>query len=553
MSAPARIPGGGSPRRATRAAALLAAALLAAASAAWAGPTPARDAAAGARPGWRTTHVSYLAGASVYLDAGSAAGLAAGDSVWIVRGAGRIAALRVSVLSTRRASCDTLWTKAGIAVGDAAEFRPAAPAVPPGGDGSRADSLRAAAIVAPGPARATSRAARLRGRLGVRWLGIDAAGAGRLSQPALEVRLDARDGLGGHFAAALDLRTRRTFRSSESGRWVERYSRVHRASATLRSGSGRHRLTLGRQSSPTLASVSLFDGALVEWTGTRFGAGAFAGTQPDPERSRWSPELLELGGFVEAHPAPLAAERWSVAAGAVGSRHRGELDREFLFTQGWWFSPAVTASFVQEVDVNRDWKRAAGEPAVAWTNTFAAVRVPWGARVAWNAGYDNRRNVRLWRDRETPETRFDDRYRQGTWAGATLEPNAWTSAGGEYRVGAGAERTDAWSVTGEVHALTAWRLLVRGRWAAFTDAAFASSIVSLAAGGDPMPRSHLEWSGGERRTRDRFFGSVDHEHWLGLDLDLALGTRWYASASAERIHGPAGGSTQVQTGLSVRL
>ncbi len=506
------------------------------------------------REGWRTARISYLTGGSVYLEAGSAEGLATGDTAWIMRGGLRAAALRVVYLSTHRASCDTLWTKARLAVGDAVAYRPgAAQQTTQGAIDARADSLRAAAVVSPSSSRAASRDASLRGRIGARWLSIDAPGSSRLSQPAFEARFDGREGLGGHLDASLDVRGRRTLRTSESGRWVEQYSRVYRASATFRDVAGGRRLTLGRQSSPTLASVSLFDGALVEWNGSRAGVGTFAGTQPDPLRSRWSSDLLEAGAYAEIHQAPLAKERWSLAAGAVGSRHRNEVDREFVFAQGWWFSRAATASLAQEVDVNRGWKRAAGEPPLAWTSTFASLRVPVGARVALHSGYDNRRNVRLWRDRETLETQFDDRYRQGAWAGVSVNGNEYTSVGGEYRVGSGGERSEAWSVTGELHRLTAWHAVLRGRWASFTSDAAMSSLVSLAAGFDPWARSHVEISSGVRRTRDRLLEFDDHENWLGADADLALGARWYVNAGCERLTGPTGNALQVQAGVSVRL
>ncbi len=516
--------------------------------------TSAREPVSVVRDGWRTARISYLAGGSVYLEAGAAEGLATGDTAWILRGGARAAALRVVFLSTHRASCDTLWTKARLAIGDAAAFRPGATRqATPGVSDARADSLRAAAVVAPSPARTASRDASLRGRIGARWLSIAAPGGSRLSQPAFEARFDGREGLAGHLDASLDIRGRRTLRTSETGRWLEQYSRVYRASATLRDVGGGRRLTLGRQSSPTLASVSLFDGALLEWIGSRVGVGTFGGSQPDPLRSRWSSELVEAGAYAEVHQAPLAEERWSVAAGAVASRHQNEVDREFAFAQGWWFSRAATVSLAQEVDVNRGWKRTAGEPTLAWTSTFASLRVPVGPRAALHSGYDNRRNVRLWRDRETPETQFDDRYRQGAWAGVSVTGNEYTSASGEYRVGSGGERSEAWSATGELHRLTAWRALLRGRWASFTSDATTSSLVSLAAGCDPWARSHVELSTGVRRTRDQVLGFADREDWLGADADLALGARWYVNAGCERLTAPTGNTLQVQAGVSVRL
>jgi len=506
----------------------------------------------------RNTKVSYLAGRSVYLEAGEAEGLAVGDSVWVVRGGDRVAALRVAFVSSHRSSCDTLWTRGPLAVGDAATFRPdlrrlVAVADSANAVAARDDSVRAKAVLAPPKGRAAVRESSFRGRIGARWLGVDAEEAGRTSQPGVEVRFDARDGLGGHADASLDMRGRRTLRTGASGEFVEQYSRVYRASATLRDRDGRARLTLGRQSSPTLASVSLFDGALAEWSGKRHGIGVFGGTQPDPLRFAWSREVIEAGAFAEVHQAPLAAHRWSIATGAVSSRHGAEVDRDFMFLQGWWFSKALTASVAQEVDANLGWKRTAGEPPLSWTSTFATVRLPIGQRVALLSGYDNRRNVRLWRDRETPETDFDDRYRQGAWGGANVDWTDHLSSGGEYRVGSGSDRSATWSVNGQVHRLTHWHGLLRGRYSSFSSDATASDLWTAAAGLDPFARSHLEVSAGSRSTRDRLVGVEDTERWVGVDLDVALGQRWYANGGYERLTGAAGGTRQFQAGLSVRL
>ena len=371
---------------------------------------------------WRSSRISYLAGGSVYLDAGQVEGLAVGDTVDVVRQEDTIARLRVRFVSSRRASCDTLWTRQPLALGDAAWFRS-----DPRRQGAvrdslqiaaaRGDSIRTAAVLPMPRGRAAVRNARWRGRVGGRWLSVQTDGGSRYQQPGLELRMDGRDALAGHADVALDIRGRRTISTGLNGTQTDQFSRVYRASTTFRDHNGHRRLTLGRQTSPTLASISLFDGALLEWGNDRRTFGAFTGTQPDPVRFRWSGELVEGGVFAEWHQAPLAVRRWSLSTGGVTSRSGGDLNRDFLFAQGWWFSRGGSASLAQEVDVNSGWKRSAGEPPLSWTSTFATVRVPVTQQFALQSGYDNRRNVRLWRDRETPETDFDDRYRQGAWAG----------------------------------------------------------------------------------------------------------------------------------------
>ena len=514
--------------------------------------------AATAEPAWRTTRITYLAGRSAYVEAGQAEGIVVGDTLHVLRQGARVAALRAAFVSAHRASCDTLWTRVPLVIGDAVSYQPDLARLRASADSTaalvaRGDSARRDAVLSPPSGRAMRRDASLRGRLGARWLGVESEGAGRMSQPALELRLDARDGFGGHTDVSLDVRGRRTLRRTEAEQTLDQYSRVYRASVTLRDQGARRRLTFGRQSSPTLASVSVFDGALAEWNGSRHSLGGFAGTQPDPQRYRFSTEVFEAGVFAAYHQAPLATNRWSLTAGAVSSRHGGEVDRDFGFAQGWLFSRAVSASFAQELDVNRDWKRDAGEPALAWTSTFATVRVPVGERVAVTTGYDNRRNVRLWRDQETPETEFDDRYRQGAWAGASVDWSEYVATSAEYRGGSGPDDMQTWSVNAELHRVTRWQALLRGRWSQFSSPGTGSTLWTGAAGFDPGARSHVEFAGGRRSTRDELVGFEDVETWYGVALDMALGQRWYANGSYERLDGTAGETRQVQAGLSVRL
>ncbi|MEQ1831438.1 MAG: hypothetical protein ABL977_00170 [Candidatus Eisenbacteria bacterium] len=505
----------------------------------------------------RTSRISYLAGASAYVDAGQMDGLTAGDTVEVLRDGQTIARLRVTFVSSKRASCDTLWTRAAIALGDVARYRSdfrrqAATEDSLRTASARGDSIRVAAVLTPPKGRAARRSSRLRGRLGGRWLSVESTGS-RYQQPALDLRADARDGMGGHMDASIDVRARRTVRTGDAGTVVDQFSRVYRASTTFRDKNDRRRFTLGRQSSPTLASISLFDGALLEVGDQRHTYGAFAGTQPEPLRFGWSGDLVEGGAFAEWHQKPLAAQRWSVSVGGVTSRRGAAVNRDFAFAQGWWFAKGASASVAQELDLNTGWKRDMGEPMLAWTSTFATMRVPITPQLALQSGYDNRRSVRLWRDRETPETDFDDRYRQGAWGGTTLELKQHIRSSAEYRTGSGGDHSDTWSVSGEVYRLTRWQCSVRTRISAFTSPGTESALSSFGAGFDPLGQSHFEFNAGTRRTRDRATGFEETERWQGIDLDLAVGGRWYVNGGWEQQKGQTGTTRQLQAGVSVRL
>lgn len=510
--------------------------------------------AAGAGPlAAATAPVSYLSGASVYVDAGAREGLAAGDTLVVLRGAREIARVRVTFASSHRAACDTLWTSAPIAVGDVVRYTaaPAGPAPVAAPDGTGRVTAAAGGLA---PATVPAGRVRLRGRVGAGWLSVDSPGGGRFRQPSLALRFDGT-GLGdGRADVAFDMRSRRTTRSfSGAGESVENAGRVYRATLALHGPGPGLRLVLGRQTSPTLASVSLFDGALLERVSPTGSYGVFAGTQPEAIRYGFSSDVVEGGAFVEFHQAPGAAERWSLAFGGVTSLDHGHPTRDFAFAQGGWFSKALTASFTQELDVNRSWKRVGGEPMLSATSTFATASAPVTPWLALNAGYDSRRSVRLYRDRLTPETEFDDAYRRGAWVGAQVTPLPRLRLGGDTRTSDGAGRAESWSVHAEAWRLSRLNATLRARYSRFEGGGQVSSLRSFGAGFEPFRAARLDVSGGVRALRLAEFGVDDHEHWLGVDMDLAFGRAWYLGAGWERDRGDDGETRQVQASLNRRF
>ena len=72
-----------------------------------------------------TAHVTYLAGRSVYIDAGRDDGLLPGATVQLVREGRVVATLRVEYLSTHRAACSIVAAQNDPVVGDTARYTPA--------------------------------------------------------------------------------------------------------------------------------------------------------------------------------------------------------------------------------------------------------------------------------------------------------------------------------------------------------------------------------------------------------------------------------------------
>jgi len=491
------------------------------------------------------TKVSYVAGGSVYAGVGALDGVQPGDTVQVLHDGTQVALLKVSVVASHRASCDTLWTHAPVAVGDELRYRPHDAPKPVDGAPPRP--------FAAGQGGTRQRHARLRGRVGASWLSVQAGGVG-FQQPGLDLRLDGFDAGGGHVDLSFDMRNRRTVRTGFGTSSTTELSRVYRAALVVRSVDSHQSVTIGRQTSASLSSVSLFDGVLAQTGNERHAFGVFSGTEPDPTSYAVSRDIVQSGAFMDFH-SPLASERRAqVSLGAITSQEAGQPNRDFMFALANWSARQLSSTFTQEVDWNRGWKRALGEPAITPTSTFWTARY---APVTWfgaSTGFDNRRNVRLYRDRITPADQFDDAYRQGAWVGSDASVLGRLHVSGEVRGSGAPDRSSSWSVGAEAYRLGVMHLTLNGRASRFGGSGIVSRLWSAGFGVDPSAFSHLSASGGVRSTIVSTVGTWDTQDWGSMDLDVTLGRRWYANGSYERDQGGSGGdSQQVQAGLSWRF
>ena len=319
--------------------------------------------------------------------------------------------------------------------------------------------------------------------------------------------------------------------------------------------AGHYRLTVGRQLSPALAPVNLFDGALVERRSARWNVGLFSGTQPEPLRLGMSGAITQGGGYAEWHQPEGAERRWAVTGGAITSYDHGNTNRDFGFLQTSYLDRALSATVSQELDLNRGWKRDLGLPALQATGTFLTTNVRVGSALSLRVGYDNRRNVWLYRDRTTPENLFDDRYRQGGWGGALLDLAHHVRLTGDARTSsiAGARRQDGWTGGLEGYRLALFDLALRARYSRLTGSGLENTLASYGAGLDPLTWAHVEVTGGQRITRELLAGLEERSQWLGADLDVTLPGRAYLNASYEGDSGGLSPMRQAYFGLSWRF
>ena len=177
-----------------------------------------------------------------------------------------------------------------------------------------------------------------------------------------------------------------------------------------------------------------------------------------------------------------------------------------------------------------------------------------------HAGFDNRRAVRLYRDTVTAENQFDDRFRQGVWAGVSLVPSPTLRLGLDARLSSGGPSGSAVVYTGSaiIDPGLPMGSQIRARTTYYTSSTTSGWLVAGAYGFDPLFGLRLELNGGVRLEHPTagaaaFVSPQTKVHWLGLDADVNLGRSWYLVLSATNTNGGAESSRALYSSVSYRF
>ncbi|HET6278630.1 MAG TPA: hypothetical protein VFG08_07595, partial [Candidatus Polarisedimenticolia bacterium] len=395
--------------------------------------------------------------------------------------------------------------------------------------------------------------------VGVRYLTVrDRTGTGSdFSQPALDLRLDGNSIGGSNFDLAVDVRGRRTYTTLLDGSQTsDDLSRVYRLSTSWHSDEGGVRMTVGRQYSSSLSSVSTFDGMLADFGTDRWRTGVFSGTQPDQVDFGHSSLIREHGLYYEVRNESGAVRRWNLVTGAVGSYEAGEVNREFIFIQSRYVGPRLSCYLLQEVDYNRDWKTEFEDSTLSPTSTFFHMQFRALDSLELRTGYDNRRRIRLYRDRVTPETMFDDDNRIGARVGVT-----WRSPR-HYRValdalsnqGNDTVDSNSYTLTLGAQSFTSQNIGLFTRSTQYTNAQVEGALHSATFGMNLGRRIHFQLGGGVRdETSLQLPAAETRLTWKTVDLDVSLGRHWYFLISAERTESEIDRNDQIYSSLTYRF
>ena len=509
-------------------------------------PTPAAT-----RHEW--AHVTYLSGETIYLDAGTTAGLREKSTADLMRGDSVIAVVEVQFVSSTRAAARATRGGDRIVVGDSVRFVPvaeqktmAAQATPSSGGSS--DSSSNASAKRKGPKTVTA-------RIGFRYLNLETgSGAnGKLTQPALDVRVEGHRIDGTSLGLVIDARAHR--QRSGDGR-VDGSTRFYQSLIEFQgAGTLPVRIAAGRQLSNVLSPIGFFDGITLDADHAHWRVGALAGTQPDYTTFMPSGAIREAGAWLQWHNAPGRGSMLQATLGGVGSYTGGGTNREFALLSTIYVTPIVSVYATQEVDLNRGWKRVAESGHMFTpTSTFATMRVSLTHDFSVNGGYDSRRSVRLYRDFLTPDVVFDDALRRGYWGGLSYSiRHLYASVDSRMSDGATVGSNQSTTASVSLTRFTSLGFGIRARGTSYRGPTVTGELTSASLEANPKGRVRIEATVGQRADQHAAngFGPV-HTSWVGLDADAGIGRSWYLMLSSYREVGSGDRLLQQYAGLSWR-
>jgi hypothetical protein len=402
--------------------------------------------------------VKYVSAEHVYLDAGSTAGLVAGQPARVVRGADTIAVLEVVFVADHSATATVVESAGEVRAGDIVIFAAAEVAPPPTAPAAP-DTVTPRVRVRPVPVRAARPVAdpgpRLSGYLAVQWDHTDESADRDLATDFVSMPFRARVT---DMAGGLELRARGSLRhitrtgytsSTPADEWRNRVQEVSLVRDDRRQDL---HLALGRITTRFAASAGPFDGGSIDHrVAGDLRLGAFGGFTPDWGDLAFSTDNKLAGAYANYNRLLGGGGYLDVSLAGVGRYEQGEISREYVTLVTSWRDGARWSLLqAAEVDINRGWRRdEAGLDAVALTSIALTGRCQVSRDLRLDLGYDDREPVRTWETRATPDSLFQSASRTGWRAGAHWRTPGRGSLGvwGTLRERPGdAQATTSWNV-----------------------------------------------------------------------------------------------------------
>lgn len=371
------------------------------------------------------THVSIEA---VYIDAGTKAGLAKGDTLRVLKGERRGQRLLVTNISSLSAACKALSQKVKFSVGDVLVPAHALVAVAEATTTKSSSPPKLITVRKSARERALE-PNQVRGFLTfhTRWQ-RDLSGSNvSWTQPGLSGKISVTNIGGNHLNFRLRHSSRYSYRTFEIGGapgsaddWTHRLSEL---SLTYLPPGSPVEIGFGRVISPYIRGVGYIDGGYVAVNPAgRYGFGMAVGTEPYVQSRFYNPDSRKVGFFLTRTAGSYDHQRLASTIAISGSYNGDVVSREFIYVQNT-FSHArrFTAFQSVEVDINRHWRMDVSNERISFSNLYATANWAVTDHASIDGSIDARKNVYSYPTKDTPDSLFDRSLQRGFDAGLSLK------------------------------------------------------------------------------------------------------------------------------------
>jgi len=402
-------------------------------------------------------HVRYRSAETVYLDNGTAAGLAVGDALDVVHDGRTIGRLEVIFTATRSASCRVVEENAPITAGDlvrpldadgnqvadtetddapgsiaapaatATAANEAAAGATDAAPATSGDSAQAATTPDWASSYSTSRSTR---RPTTRVSGSFTLDYENFTDDEDEIdfgysrlvgrlSLRLRDIGGTPYQFRLRLRSSQIDRNREPGADIpstETRNRFYEAALIYDKPDGKYSYRIGRLGSSPFTGIGYLDGALGHYQITpAVAVGGFFGGRSDVTDIGFETSGLKYGLFARFRATNTLARR-PFEIYVAGVREDGDevVNREYLALETHWDGGRIWSFYQRaELDVNRDWRRDVSGSATQLSTLSVATTARFSERSRVVISYNMYQRYRTEVDRFLPDELFNDLLRQG--------------------------------------------------------------------------------------------------------------------------------------------
>lgn len=522
--------------------------------------------------------VRYRSSDTVYLDAGSGAGLIEGARLEVMRGGEVVAEIEVVYVAEHSASCRIVSENGAIEAEDRVRW---ADGYGPGDDGGTggvtADetagddptvgAYETPTLVPPPVRRPKARPkTRVSGAFALEFESFTDDSEYGLDFQRTQARLNMRVRDIGGWPLEFRLRVRlqdnqRAYKLSDRAPENERRDRLYEAAVIYRPPEGRFAFQAGRIGTSPFIAVGYLDGLLGQVRLLKSVAvGGFFGSRP----------LLADFGF-ESHGTKYGVySRFSalehdgrsdleIYLAGIHENGKEDVSRQYVAIETR-YTPAGRWSFYQraEVDLNKGWREELAPSSTQLSNFSLTTNARISRYSRFSLSYDRFERYRTEETREIPEDLFDDLARQGLRARVTIG----RPSGLSFSIQAGLrdrddEMDDSVSFGGGVrhNNVAQWGLLLGADILGFTNP-LTEGWVGTVRAAKRFRRGHeIRLTLGGKNSQSRQFDELDdlNTQWVRLGGWLELPYRLFANMEFEYTTGDDLEGQRIIVGLGYRL